>query len=838
MAFSDNVVSGITSSVGTPSLSTLTERFGSQFDSFLGDISRLESQEANWNKTFPYQIVVLRSNETLGQYSIHDNWQVTLPINPEQLQITTPFAVSTAVTLGGIIEQHNGAPIRMITLSGTTGVYPLRGSGDSLASFNPLEAIFSGTIARFQNTVSSLKSVITGNPPTSPNLYADEIGTQQGIQAKGTGYYQFHLLSRMFEYYVSAVKQPKNRDLRLCLMIWKDQAAYLVSPVQFTLNRSVDSPHEYRYTIVLKAWKRISTESIGKLVTNRPAARKKRDPNLLAQVLNRIQYARNTLQEGRQTILAIGPDFDQSVGEVLRETALLIKDGIGLAKTAADFPAKIQESMKDTIVKNSQAIVDALSGSEAEGDPQVRDQLNTIKSSANSQKSKLSSATDPSDPTGKIFKNPNDSFKLFNNIKMDLLNPSSTVRDQIEAERLRVQQLTRHDFEKRRDQIMTFAANYAARVGAGNETYDRIYNRDDLTSIRETTDQDYAILAALNDAIMQMGRLAAYSDSNPQSNFVTGIEVVAGLAARSGVAFQKPVSKFAVPMPYGFSLEQLSLRYLRDANRWHEIATLNGLREPYVDEVGFDLELLTNAGSNYVTVSDVSNLYLGQPVTLYSNLESFRQAHHDGVTGGILKCRIVSITKIADEYYRVELDTTGTDISVFTTTAESKLHAFLPGTVNSQQIIYIPSDRPSTQEDTSKSVPGVNDFDHMLALGGVDLLLDKDGDLVITPDGEAKLAFGLTNLVQYVRISLSTMKGSLLQHPDFGLEIQPGLSHADFTAKDLLQSVKGMFRNDPAFTGVQAASVLKQGAATQLTIAIGIAGYDQLVPITLDVLGT
>ena len=102
----------------------------------------------NWNKQFPFQLLTLRRRKGSTGYSTADiEDSFTLPIPPEAMSMTTEFAVSTAVTLGGVMEEHNGAPLRTIHLSGTTGVLPLRGAverGPDLRS--PAATIFAGTV--------------------------------------------------------------------------------------------------------------------------------------------------------------------------------------------------------------------------------------------------------------------------------------------------------------------------------------------------------------------------------------------------------------------------------------------------------------------------------------------------------------------------------------------------------------------------------------------------------------------------------------------------------------------------------------------------------------------
>jgi hypothetical protein len=325
---------------------------------------------------------------------------------------------------------------------------------------------------------------------------------------------------------------------------------------------------------------------------------------------------------------------------------------------------------------------------------------------------------------------------------------------------------------------------------------------------------------ALNNVVMEVSRLAVSGDINETG--LSSMDFLAGLASRSGIAFRVPRSKFAVPFPYGHSLEQLATRYLGDPDRWFEIAALNGLRAPFVDEVGFDLTLLTNGVDNQVTVADSTNLYVGQPVWLNATTTSRTRRH------------ITKIDKISSSMSVITLDGDA-DLDRYTTMSSATLHAFLPDTVNSEMMVYIPSDIEAEDTDfQTKAVPGLDVFDQLINAGGFDLLLTNDNDLAITPDGDCRLAVGLTNIIQTARIRLSVVQGTLNRHPEFGLPVKVGVSTADVDASTLLKSVQNLFADDPTFTGVTSASIRKVGPAVNIGMGVGIRGQSQVIPITFN----
>jgi hypothetical protein len=132
-----------------------------------------------------------------------------------------------------------------------------------------------------------------------------------------------------------------------------------------------------------------------------------------------------------------------------------------------------------------------------------------------------------------------------------------------------------------------------------------------------------------------------------------------------------------------------------------------------------------------------------------------------------------------------------------------------------------------------EQIPGVDYFDPMIRVGGIDLLLDNNFDLVIAPNGDSRLAVGLTNIIQKAKVGLATVQGSVLHHPEYGLPISVGMASSEVSANDILNAAKNLFSQDPTFSGVSSASVLKQGNGIFLQLALGIAGTSQIIPLSV-----
>lgn len=813
---------------------------------------------SRWNRLFPYQLLVLRAvADPSGKtsYQAEPGWQYTFPIPPEGISISTPYAISVSATQGGIVEEHGGAPFRIISLRGTTGVLPGRGRAEQQATpgFGTGFGIAGGTVAQLERTQSDLRSLASsiGVGPENPNLHlfrefelTDEATGPNAFVAKSTGYYQLRRLEYFLEAYVATKKKKAGRDLRLALAIWKKEAVYLVTPAAFDFSKSGEGGLEEPFNLQFKAWKRVRLDAAGfRPVLPAPV---RRDPSALARGLNTLTAGRRALQTFSKVAEAAVGDAN-GLFEVLRQASLLTKDLAGVGPAMGDLPDNLAKSALGAWIKQAgkelgghTTITDAptkrarveagkaaseiadmtASRSRASvGAVGSRGQVPVGLTAARARKLALEGH-----PASKPFQDPKANFDLMNGIDIGRLELSPALKIQIAAEIARVRAFRRRDFERQRDDIFAAAGRLATALGAGDTTYTDTYGLGVVPQLKEEpTDSDWEALYALNNILDHFDALAATSDGEPDAT-AERMEVMAGLARASGIAFKVPTSKFAVPFPYGATLEGLARTYLGDPLRWHEIAALNGLREPYIDEVGVDRPLLVNGADHQVVVSvaDAATLYAGQTVWVWSDQAARTRR------------RVLGLRTVVNSVV-VTLDG-DPDIGMFKTAHAARLSSFLPDTVNSQQLVYIPSDREPIDDDAIvKDIPGINEFDPMVAAAGVDLLLDSNNDLVITPDGDGRYAAGLANVVQSVRVALSVQRGTLLFHPEFGLPIQIGASTADFDTTAVLSAVRRMFAEDTAVTRVDAIRVDKSGPTASISASITVAGSESPIPLRFSV---
>lgn len=826
----------------------------------------IQIDPTRWDQLFPYRLIVIDSttnttvasssggysgttggiaNTSLLNISVSTGtssalvtftnssaWIFQLPITPQQLVINEQFAIQTSATLRGILEEHSGSRFKLINAQGTMGVWPYR-SSVTKPSGTPgiIQSVFGGTIAALGSVVGQVSQVIntatTGSPANKPASLRPE--TSQFGQTS-TGYYQALKLQQFLEQYVEAKRNPANASWRLVFDIPKQNQSYVVTPVSYDWVQSATKPTEITYRFQLKAWRRIDLNQTTSPTSpnNQPIS-----PGILQRVLNTINEAQQVLSASLNLIGSVRSDVDTPLN-VLRQTVLFVKGLAGVVNTAADLPSQIASDYSSAIASAITTLSSSILTNVS--DPGVTASVKAIVTqSAQSEGLSMSAVSSGQlgstaatyqslNPVQNIFSNPYANFLLFDQVPLNSLSLSNAQSAVIQTIINQASETTIAQLKSYRATILQLALQLSNSFGTGSAYYNQIFQLPPPTPgfIPITIDQ-YEILASLYETMACYDILTASTQVDDQA-IATSMEYVAGLADTAGIAFTIPTSKILVPVPFGLTIEAISARYLGDPDSWIEIATLNGLRDPYIDENGFQLPLLSNAIARQVVIGDADDLFVGQTIILNAigQLPSPRT--------------ILSIEQLSTTNFLLTLDGLP-NLDNYTTAANAYVQSYLPGTVNSQQKIYIPSNQPVP--DVSNIIPpSSTSSDPLTGLSKVDWLLTDSGDIAVNNYGDFRYSSGITNIIQALRIKFGSQANTILTHPNFGLNVRVGSISSEVQLQELYNSINNMIAQDPRFQGVSNLQITLNGPTLGINLGVTLPNQSGVFPVSFALTNT
>ncbi|MCX9024618.1 MAG: hypothetical protein OIN85_00815 [Candidatus Methanoperedens sp.] len=812
----------------------------------------IDIDPGRWDQLFPYRLVVIDSetNEIVGgsndslDYTVTpgtgtanitfenlNGWIFVLPITPQQLNIQDQYAISTQATLRGILEEHSGVRFKLINIQGTLGVWPQREAiNKPPGTPGVIQSLFGGTIEALGGVVGQVNKVInsaTGNHPANKPTSIRPETSQAGEQS--TGYYQALQLQQFLEQYAEAKLDPANASWRLVFDIPKQNQSFIVTPMSFTWQQNVARPMEIMFSLQLKAWRRINLDGfLGEF----PANNQPISPGILQRIMNTISEARKLTSASINLIGAVRSDVEFPLS-ILRQLSLFVKDLAGVAVTAADLPTQVARDFKSSIASFLASLsLNPATASGIRNDPTVASVLVDIRNRlslreglsmdavSNGQLGAAASINQQLDPINNILNNPDGNFGLFDSVPLSNLALNATQQNVINTIIENARLTTVDTLKKYRITIQQLALQLSNSFGSGDAYYNRIYGLPAPTPrIQPITLDEYGLLNSLYQVMQSIDILSA-STAIDDINTQTNMDYVAGLADIAGIPFSVPTSKVLAPVPFGATVEQIAFRYLGDAQRWLEIVTLNNLRDPYIDENGFQYPLLSNATGRQITVESQENLYVGQRVVIKSATQ-------------VPSARVIlGIDRLSDTSFLLTLDGLP-NLDNFVTSDLAYLQAYLPGTVNSQQKIFIPSDLP-VPDDSNIIPPPSTSSDPLTGLSKVDWLLTDTGDLAVNNFGDFRYSSGITNIIQALRIKFGTKSGTVLVHPNFGLGIKPGTISSDLQIQDLFNSFNEMVVQDPRFSSISNLQIILKGPTLTINLGVSISGQTGVFPVSFD----
>lgn len=785
----------------------------------------------DWVKPKGYYLRIYDATSPTSKYV-----ELALPIAPQNITIDVPSATNLAVTMKGIVEEHNGAPLRRIMIRGTSGV--LNSNGDdqnpNLKANAIFDTVFKNTITsinRVANQTNNLISSIKGVRRTTNFAPSDSTVIPR------TGYYFIHRLQNFLDKYLAMKKQRRYKNVRLQLIMEKDKMYYDCSLSSYNIRKG-QGTLEYEYDLNLTAWRRSKDVAADKVAAKRlPSSAK--DLNAFSKALSALRNSRKLINSAVGILQGIRSDIDQSLLTPLREIMLFGGEAVGAGNTLMDFPNSTIRSVKFHVEQSvtaakaatikgdkmssmgsslSEEGLYASSATPSQTNYRSEDILDSV---ANENEGKTSTSESGS-PMDTVFNNPTNYLNFFDNFATTDLNLGESEQNLINNEISRVNALSINDLKQRRDLISDYISSVSQGLGGSHPTQSRVYNSPSKKTYKKLTTDDITLLDALNDVLIQTDSTIAFLKSNGTDSSNDYYSYYATLARANDIQFQDASSKFFVPFPYGASLQSLAVQYLGNADRWIEIAAINGLRPPYIDEDGFEI-LFKGSGSGLSAVLPSSdNLYIGQPVEIISD------------TMPTLLKKIVEIDVLNSVEVLVSFDGE-TQINDYIVADNARLKAFMPDTVNSSRLIAIPSQGAVSETNKVKTNPSKDDLDYLSSLAKIDFLLNQSGDVVVSSSGDIGVATGLQNLVQAANLKLQTKMGTIISDPAFGNPANAGVNIADLSASEVLNRINVLFADDERFGPILAANVRASGPALNMDLAISLPETDYTLPLSVQV---
>jgi len=428
-------------------------------------------------------------------------------------------------------------------------------------------------------------------------------------------------------------------------------------------------------------------------------------------------------------------------------------------------------------------------------------------------------------------------YTIFDNTLINGINLTFEEQQTVTNKVNRVSGFTRGDFLTIREQLQKERDALADKANATDKDYNRVFNRSPQTGRVSIKNKDINKMYELQEIIKSVDFILANSFSLSTSA-VDPFALARENANNSKIDIAEYASGSLSKLNYGEDLQALAKRSLGNPDKWIDIAIANGLKPPYIDEVGEKLNLISNASGNQINLSsldssnklNIDKLSVGQIVLLQSDVQTFPEQRN-----------ILNITEVPISGELIIQLTGEPDLDKYKIADSAHIRIFKQNTTNSSFYILIPSEDTLEDDSLKGDTPWfLKSSDVTEKRQKIDVLLNDNGDLTFDPTGDLQLSYGLDNSVQAIRLKMTTEAGELRRHPSFGLIPMAGIHNKDInTAKQILtESIVSNVTADSRFAAIDRLDVKYSnvgGTSFGITLVVRLAGSGQLVPITFSI---
>jgi len=426
-------------------------------------------------------------------------------------------------------------------------------------------------------------------------------------------------------------------------------------------------------------------------------------------------------------------------------------------------------------------------------------------------------------------------YSVFDNMPISELALTHEENKILLSEVNRVRAFTKTNFVDIKNWLRQARDELADQASGTDIDYNNIYNRNAIPSRTDIRISDISSMMLLHNGI----KVIDYILANIYSLTTTTVDpfILAKTNANNS-DYQMAAYKSGrlVSLNYGENLQSLASRTLDSADKWVDIAIANGLKPPYIDEIGKKIYLISNGNSNLINIAkndsegmpNFTKFYVNQVIYISSNTEVLADQRV-----------IQSISEIAVSG-EIILELSGEkDLDKYRLIDNASIRVYLPNTINSSFMILIPSEDPLPDEMKHETPFFLKASSEDERRAKVDLFITESNDLNLTSSGDLQVAYGLQNAAQAVKIKLEVERGTLARHPEFGLVNIGGIKTNNLIAlqEHLTRSITQQIDIDPRFERLEQLSVQYVSDLHGFIVALQVrlSGSSVAIPISFSV---
>ena len=410
------------------------------------------------------------------------------------------------------------------------------------------------------------------------------------------------------------------------------------------------------------------------------------------------------------------------------------------------------------------------------------------------------------------------------------------IREQVR----KVRAYTRDNFVDIRKKLVIARDGFADTRGLTDVDYNRVFNRSSVDKQVNITNASLNELQNFMDAIKTIDFILA-NQFSLETGTIDPFALARANAQNPDVEINQYSAGFLIKLNYGEDLRSVALRYLGDDKLWQDIAIANGLKPPYIDEVGERIQLIANGRQSKISLNetdDNGNLNIDK---FHVNQVLFIQSDSYRFPDQRIVVNIEQIP-ISGEII-VELDGEP-DLNKYKLNENAHIRVFKPNTINSNFYLLIPTQQ-NLEDDRKDITPWfLRQSGEDEKRAKVDLLLSETNDLNFGNTGDFNLSYGLTNAVQSLKLKFGVEEGELRQHSNYGLISLQGKTNNNIEGlkQSLTDSINSMVENDSRFDRIESLDVaylaglaVDSPAAFYIKMNVRLAGGNQVIPINFRV---